>query len=646
MRLNHFLTLGKIVIAVSILLLTPIKGLAQSAVDLVVHYVEVTRAEDGTSYGVNVYFSVLDDSANPVRDLTEQALTVAEDGQKVEVQRLGTITDQPLNLVLVMDTSGSMLGASITDAKAATINFVLGLMKPNDQASIMTFDNNFKTQVNFTSDQKTITDGINRIDVINETGSCLYDSAYAAVDAVSTFSSGSRAVILLTDGRDETANHAICSARTAEEVIQLASNGEKRTPIYTLGLGSGSDTESLRNLSKRTGGLYFYASNSSKLTNVLQTLSDRLRLQYIVTYKSTSLPGPHIVTLSMNQTGVEVKDSRNFQLSALPVHIAFTTPLEGETVGNLLKIAVSLTSQGDTVIERVAFEVNGVEVDSDETKPYEIELDARQYPIGAMAVSAIAYGANNTELARSSPVHLTHAEHVGELLVTPAEVQSASVPAGPVENSSSMVVTAVILSGLSIVAIAVLLFFLVRQQKQAGVRTLENDVDDNTQPPMMSIPVYHKVDEDRKESSSEFDSGGLGALTVEASDDSSLLGHRFEITTSLITLGRSADNDINFPNDKPVSRHHAEIYQIGDKLYLREVETTDDSGTAKPPKYGTFLNQTPMGPDPALLKTGDEIQLGKRVRLKFESYARDVDADMLTYDDLTGTEDVDQTQAQ
>ncbi len=105
---------------------------------------------------------------------------------------------------------------------------------------------------------------------------------------------------------------------------------------------------------------------------------------------------------------------------------------------------------------------------------------------------------------------------------------------------------------------------------------------------MRSIPVYRKVEEDRRSSSLELESDVLGALTIEASDDESLIGHRFEITASLVTLGRSADNDINFLNDKPVSRHHAEIYQISGKLYLREVTTADSSGSAQPPKYGPF----------------------------------------------------------
>lgn len=204
---------------------------------------------------------------------------------------------------------------------------------------------------------------------------------------------------------------------------------------------------------------------------------------------------------------------------------------------------------------------------------------------------------------------------------------------------------------MSIAAIGVLIFFLLRQQKQSVIRDLENYAGDgNTLPPMQGIPVYRRAEEDRSAITPETEPEVLGALTIVTGDDPTLIGHRFEITASLVTLGRSADNDIIFPNDKPVSRHHAEIYQISGKLYLREVAMADASGTAKPPKYGTFLNGEPMGADPAQLKNGDEIQLGKRVRLRFESFLRNMDGDALTYDedndDRTMTDDVDKTAVQ
>ena len=307
------------------------------------------------------------------------------------------------------------------------------------------------------------------------------------------------------------------------------------------------------------------------------------------------------------------------------------------------------------VVERVAFEVNGQKEGEDNTTPYGLELDAKKYPVGHMVISATAYGINNTELARTS-INLTRAEVVetsAPVATQQEEVAPAVETSQPAlvetNNNNPMGFMAIALGGVSIFAIGAVIFLLLRQQKQSVIQELDNYVDnENTLPPMQGIPVYRKVEKDRRSSSPEVESDALGALTIEASDDSSLIGHRFEITASLVTLGRSADNDINFPNDKPVSRHHAEIYQISGKLYLREVTTADSSGSAQPPKYGTFLNKEPMGADPALLKTGDEIQLGKRVRLKFESFSRDLGADSLTYDEdsPSAAEDMDQTSVQ
>lgn len=653
MRFNRLVTLGKIIILFAFLFSAQINGLAQSTTSMVAHYVEVTPSNDGISYNVNVYLSALE-SGSPIRDLKQEAFAIQEDGQKVEIQNLRMIAEEPTNIVLVMDTSGSMAGTGVADAKSAAAAFVSGLL-PNDQVAILTFDDTVKTRIEFTNDKQAITDKINAIDATREAGTCLYEAAYAAIGMFSALPTGNRAVILFTDGKDETPTGAICSTQhTLDNVIEVASAGETRTPIYTLGIGEDSDTETLKKIAVQTGGLYINLSSSSKLANAFQLLSDVFRSQYILTYTSTSAPGAHSLIVSLNapnQATPLAIDTRKFPLPSLPPHLIFTSPPEGATIADVLKIEVALTTQGQVSVERVAFEVNGIKEGEDDTKPYELELDAKKYPIGLMTVSVTAYGANNTELARSS-INLVRAEATAVANSIPTE-ESAPLAETPTpaatDSNNSVVFMAIALGGLSIVAIAALLFFLLRQQKQAKGQELESYENDDIVAPMQGIPVYRPVNENRKASSPELESEALGALTVEASDDSSLIGHRFEITASLVTLGRSADNDINFPNDKPVSRHHAEIYQISNKLYLREVEMADASGTAKPPKYGTFLNQNPMGPDPALLKTGDEIQLGKRVRLKFEAYRHDMDADSVTYDeddDLTAADDIDKTAVQ
>ncbi|MBI5824425.1 MAG: VWA domain-containing protein [Chloroflexi bacterium] len=650
MKFNRLTASLKIAILFALMIITQANGLAQSATELVAHYVEVTPVGDGITYKINLYFSTVDPSGAPMKDILAESLNLLEDSQRVEIKDIGPASEIPTNLVLVIDTSGTMFGARITDAQAAGVNLVTALMKPGSQVAVITFDNEIRTQINFTSDQKTITDGIQRISATRGAGACLYDAIHAAVQAVSTLPVGNRAVILLTDSRDETPSLAICSSQNINNVIKLASEGNTRTPIHTIGLGTDIDNELLRNIADQTGGYYLFSPDSPQLTNTIQKLIDRLNAQYILTYLSTASPGAHTLTLSVNQTGPVIKATRNFSLSPLPAHITFTTPLEGELVGDLLKIAVSLSTQGQTTIARVAFVMNGVEAGSDDTKPYELELDASPYPTGALTVSAVAYDATNLEVARAN-LNLVHAQSA-EAPTSPAEVATApgTATSANSEGNNLMVITAVVLSGISIFAIVFLLFLLLRQQQKDKGWNLENMVDDErTIPAMQRRAIISQADDHRKATSPEFESDALGVLTIEASDDSSLIDHRFEITKSLVTLGRSADNDVNFPGDKPVSRHHAEIYQISGKLYLREVETAGASG-AMPPKYGTFVNQKALEADPVLLKTGDEIQLGKRVRLRFESFVREINADSPTSDDfdndMTMADDIDKTALQ
>jgi VWFA-related protein len=652
MRTHWFLTLSKSVMLVLLLLSVHTPGLAQApAIDLIVHYVDPLPAQDGVSHTVSVFLTVLDSTGEPVRNLPKESFSLLEDGQKVEIQNAVMVTQEPENIALVMDTSGSMAGTGITDAKLAAVNFVTGL-KPNDQVAILTFDNQVIPRLDFTVDHNLAIERINAITTTPKSGTCLYDAAFIAARMFSSAPPGSRAVILFTDGRDETANGAICSQNTIDQVIAIASDGQYRTPIYAVGLGVEKqiDTKTLKHFAEQTGGYYLYSSSSSKLARIFQVLSNQLSAQYILTYRSTAGPGSHALTAGINTADATLpqdSDTRKFPLEVLVPHLAFNAPVDGETIHDRLKIAVSLSSQGQALIERVAFEVNGLEAGSDDISPYEIELDITSYPPGVMTITAIAYGTDNTILARNS-MNVIHAEaNVGS---TPVDIPTAeilpqpSTPA-PEETDRSMILISIVLSLLSIVTIGLLIYYLLRQQKLAKMQPEDIYEGNDTLPPMQGIPVYRSpAQEVRKPVAVQFDSDIFGALTVQASDDTSLIGQRFEITAPLVTLGRSMDNDFNFPNDKPISRHHAEIYQIKGKLYLREVQSADASGTAKPPKYGTLLNGSPMGGDPALLKTGDVIQLGKRVRLTFESFTRDQDAEALTYDEDSLTDhDVDET---
>ena len=122
----------------------PLSTFAQTSVDLAVNFVEGTPAKDKIAYDVNVYLSVVDSAGNPIKDLTAENFTVSEDSQQVDIESVELVSDEPINLVLVLDISGTMSGSGIDSAKEAASNFIEGLAD-DDRVAVITFNDEIKT---------------------------------------------------------------------------------------------------------------------------------------------------------------------------------------------------------------------------------------------------------------------------------------------------------------------------------------------------------------------------------------------------------------------------------------------------------------------------------------------------------------------
>jgi len=82
-------------------------------------------------------------------------------------------------------------------------------------------------------------------------------------------------------------------------------------------------------------------------------------------------------------------------------------------------------------------------------------------------------------------------------------------------------------------------------------------------------------------------------------------GHVHKITDQAITLGRDVDCTIQVL-DKGASRHHSEIFRIGEMVFIRDLGS----------RNGTYVNDERV--DEELLREGDRVQVGSTV-LVFES---------------------------
>ena len=279
-RLVCSLTLG---LALAALPLPQPASALQSGEEIQTH---VTQLDTSEFPWVTAYISVTDAQGEPVA-IDAARLEILENGQVIEAERIeGLGQVESLNAMLVFDVSGSMNEAGKLERAKLAARAFIEMMRPGDRVGLIAFDVEVQRVAPLTGDQTVLHQAIDGLGGVRDTA--LYDALLAAVQDLSS-TTGRRAVIVLSDGMDNS------SAHTLEDVI--AQIGPAGLSIYTVGLGdpaqpAGSmarlDVPSLEALAERTGGQYAFASSSQDLLTLYQSLAQQLQSEYAVRYESPS----------------------------------------------------------------------------------------------------------------------------------------------------------------------------------------------------------------------------------------------------------------------------------------------------------------------------------------------------------------------
>ena len=203
-------------------------------------------------------------------------------GVKVRIpSSTGAAGPKPIDLALLVDTSGSMDGERLDSVKR-TLRAARDLFIPTDQITLLTFD-----------DRATVVADRVRMDA---TG---IDQFYAAVDAVQAHGStnlsagierllitqGSKpydAILILTDGH---INMGITSTVGLRSMLF----GLGELPVTGLGYGADHNRVLLRDLATRSRGAYVYVDSESILPIAMGDMIGGLRTQL---YKNTIVRVP------------------------------------------------------------------------------------------------------------------------------------------------------------------------------------------------------------------------------------------------------------------------------------------------------------------------------------------------------------------
>jgi VWFA-related protein len=233
---------------------------------------------------VNVLFIATDHRGKFVRNLNQGDFTILDDHKPPQaIVNFRRETDLPLELGLLVDTSGSVHGRFDFEQEAA-VSFLQHTLRANfDKAFVMGFSSHSQVTQEFTDNVQLLETGVRSLR--NGGGTAMYDAIYRACREKLSKDRGDhpvrRAIIVISDGEDNqsevTKAMALEMAQRAEVIIYAISTDDS-------GLILRGD-KAMQQIADATGGRAFFPFKMKDIKNSFAAIEDELRSQYVVSYK-------------------------------------------------------------------------------------------------------------------------------------------------------------------------------------------------------------------------------------------------------------------------------------------------------------------------------------------------------------------------
>ncbi len=233
---------------------------------------------------VNVLFIATDRHGKFVRNLNQNDFKFLDDHKPPQaILSFRRETDLPLELGLLVDTSGSVRSRFDFEQEAA-ISFLERTLRPRfDKAFVMGFATHSQLTQDFTDNVQLLQTGVKTLR--DGGGTALYDAVYRACHEKLLKDKPDhpirRAVVIISDGEDNqsevTRGQAIEMAQRAEVLIYAISTDDS-------GLILRGD-KALQQLADATGGRAFFPFKMKDIKNSFSAIEDELRSQYVVSYR-------------------------------------------------------------------------------------------------------------------------------------------------------------------------------------------------------------------------------------------------------------------------------------------------------------------------------------------------------------------------
>jgi Ca-activated chloride channel homolog len=226
-----------------------------------------------------VHVNVVDDKDRPVGNLKKENFRIFEDRteQKITVFKH---EDAPVSLGLVIDNSRSIEPRK-KRLDAAALSFVRK-GNPEDETFIVHFDDTARLARDFTDSIPALEETLASVKPYGQTA--IYDALILALEHMEHSKHMKRAVLLITDGVDNSSKHTLSEAVEATK--------RSRVAVYTVGLlsvsGGQKAEDSLIRIAEVSGGHAYFPNNEDEARMYMERVARDLREQYTLGYFPTN----------------------------------------------------------------------------------------------------------------------------------------------------------------------------------------------------------------------------------------------------------------------------------------------------------------------------------------------------------------------
>ncbi len=263
--------------------------------------IDIIKIETSKNGGILADFSLLGKNGRPPQDSTKEHFTFKIDDTPIDDFNF-TSVNEPLSLLLAVDTSGSMVGKPLQKIKEGC-SIILNLLDDNDYVALMAFGSQVRLVLDFTRDRELLLEKLFGLQAL-EQETLLYEAINRSIEISSEAPDLKTAVVMFSDGVDEG------STLRMKDVIEKF--GDVKTPFYFFYFEKNPEFKFIKNMAIKSGGQLLtspYYKDFMELNKMLSAIPDS---RYSVELPKPGKEGEHRLDVLYNGKDGKVFTSSRF----------------------------------------------------------------------------------------------------------------------------------------------------------------------------------------------------------------------------------------------------------------------------------------------------------------------------------------------